>query len=312
MNRLEDIAKEHLVLVGTDSPFQRSARILQALWREDRGFPVGLHRDAPLGSRLEMPTAEVQLWNYLTPGIGAIVREEYESNRRVRDRSLKKMYGYPRLFNDLLSSQPMCFNLFGELKLDLELATRALAPLWPEIVGEVVGIEFEYSPGRGDPRYVENGSAADVFVQCRTPAKAPSFLAIETKYHENLRGRRPDWKDRYAVVSAASSAFASDIDALWMADWQLWLDHLLALSMMRQDGFEHGAFVLAYPSRNQACVDAADAYQQRLTSMGRATFSAVTIESLHEAIGAACPEAWVSEFERRYLDFHRIDTLIAP
>ena len=36
-----------------------------------------------------------------------------------------------RLCGDMLSSQPLCFNLFGELALDLDLATEVLSLVWP-------------------------------------------------------------------------------------------------------------------------------------------------------------------------------------
>lgn len=115
---IESVCHQHDVWVQGDSTFQRRARLLQGLWREERGLPIGRHKGAPLGSRLAMPQAEQELWNFLTPAVGQLVRTEYEHNQRVRSRTQRKVYGYPRLFDDLLSSQPMCFNLFGELALD--------------------------------------------------------------------------------------------------------------------------------------------------------------------------------------------------
>ena len=72
-----------------------------------------------------MPDARNSLANFLTPGVRSIVREELE--REEAGAGQGKLYGMPRLVEDLLSSQPLCFNLFGELKLDLRL--RAGDPL---------------------------------------------------------------------------------------------------------------------------------------------------------------------------------------
>jgi hypothetical protein len=118
----ETLLAEHHVLVPTDNPFQRRARLLQALWRHEQGLPIGEHRGRPLGSRLALPAAKVTLSNYITDGVRDVVRREVLD----RDRAKDKLYGQPRIFNDLLSSQPLCFNLFGELQRDLALATRAL------------------------------------------------------------------------------------------------------------------------------------------------------------------------------------------
>ncbi len=35
---------------GTGDTFRRRARILQAMWRAERGYDCGIHRGRPLGS----------------------------------------------------------------------------------------------------------------------------------------------------------------------------------------------------------------------------------------------------------------------
>ena len=54
---------------------------------------------------------ERTLANYLTPKIRQVVRHEVLGPARSRG----KVYGKPRIFNHLLSSQPLCFNLFADL-----------------------------------------------------------------------------------------------------------------------------------------------------------------------------------------------------
>jgi hypothetical protein len=90
-----------------------------------------------------MPAAEEQLWNFLTPAIGEFVRSEFRSNLSRAGRK-RKLYGYPRIFEDLLSSQPLAFNLFGELALNLDRATQVARHLWPERVASVSSVEFEW------------------------------------------------------------------------------------------------------------------------------------------------------------------------
>ncbi|QDG52136.1 hypothetical protein FIV42_15710 [Persicimonas caeni] len=50
--------------------------------------------------------------------------ERYHALENVDARSFQ-----PRIFNNLLSSQPLCFNLFGELQQNLELATEVFRTL---------------------------------------------------------------------------------------------------------------------------------------------------------------------------------------
>lgn len=157
--------------IGSDSVFQRAIRAKQSAWRERMGCPIGEHRGRPLGSRLTMPFAEESLANYLTPTIREVVRREVIEPTHGQD----KMYSAPRIFNDLLSSQPMCFNLFGELSADLDLATTVCRALWPVAVDEVTSIEFEWSPGRWSDRYLANGSAFDVAIFHTTPSGGRGF-----------------------------------------------------------------------------------------------------------------------------------------
>ena len=63
----ENELRAHHVFVKTDNPFQRAVRLRQALWREEQGYPVGLHRGQPLGSRLTLDGAEEILRETLDP-----------------------------------------------------------------------------------------------------------------------------------------------------------------------------------------------------------------------------------------------------
>ena len=121
--RLDELAVSLSALESVDSSeFQRRARVLQSLWRQEHGWPCGEHRGPsggrPLGSRLPMPWARETLANFISDRVRHVV----ESEVCVPTRSAGKLFGKPRIFNDLLSSQPLCFNLFGELTADLDLA----------------------------------------------------------------------------------------------------------------------------------------------------------------------------------------------
>jgi len=49
MARLEEQARSLDAFVASDSPYQRRARILQALWREEMEYPLGLHSGRSAG-----------------------------------------------------------------------------------------------------------------------------------------------------------------------------------------------------------------------------------------------------------------------
>jgi hypothetical protein len=215
-----------------------------------------------------------------------------------------------RLWSDLLSSQPMCFNLLGELAADLELATHAARSWWPGRVDQVTAVQFEWSPGRRDLRYLGNRTAFDAVLMHTTPAGGRGFIGIETKYHENAERPRPVPLERLrrpVEITERSGAFHADWHpALTQTSLrQIWLDHLLALSML--DGWDTGLFMLVHPAANISMADAADRYAEVLSDSR--TFEHRTLEDLVARLRTVTDAAWVEAFADRYLDFDKLRSL---
>ncbi|WP_374210120.1 hypothetical protein [Pseudonocardia sp. McavD-2-B] len=293
------VLDSHHVRVRGDNPWQQRARLHQALWREQHSLPAGLHNGSPLGSRLETSVAQPpKLRNYLS----APAREQVQKAVADAPRTGALLFR-PRLWVDLLSSQPLCFNLFGPLAADLELATTTLSQIWPDIRA-VHDIRFEWSPGRNDAAYTTNQSAFDVFIEYDGD-HGHSFIGIEVKYHEDLRGTPASNKDgHYVEIARNTAAFDPSTFPLLstLPLQQIWLDHLLALRMLdnSNDGWDAGAFVLLYPVGNTRCAAAARDYRCCLT--GRHTFEARTLDEIVQAAQLASTDAWPHEVHHRYLD----------
>src|SRR3954462_12203616 len=132
----ENILRRHRVFEPSDTRFRACARLLQALWREQHQLPIGTHASPDgtrrkLGSRLSPaagrggghrppPAAGRSGANFLSPAVAALTRRE------VAYREVGALIREERLWTNLLSSEPLTFNLFGPLRLDLTLASRVL------------------------------------------------------------------------------------------------------------------------------------------------------------------------------------------
>jgi hypothetical protein len=283
--------------VRSDNSWQRTARRLQSMWREGRGLPAGLHNGTPLGSRLTPEDgAPPRLAGYLSDAARAQVQAAVADSP-----STGALLSRPRLWVDLLSSQPLCFNAFGNMAEDLDLATAVMAKLLPDAFNEVTGVRFEYSPGRSDARYTGSRSAFDVFVEGVGP-RGRGFVGVEVKYHESMQVAAA--VDRgYAELARSTEAFLNDaIPALLRPPLQqLLLDHLLALRLQQADAdqWDWGAFALLYPRGNDACAAVADSYASALAAP--TTFRVITLEEMYGALAEACQEPWVAELRQRYL-----------
>lgn len=287
--------------------FKRKARLWQSLWREYRDYPVGSQpirpkhgqKSRPLGNRIECEYAWETGSNFLNEAIRNAVRErlEHPQNFQTLDGD--------RLYCDLLSSMPMCFNLFGDLWADLELADQVVHAWWPDLPGRVVATRFEWSPGRAIPgKYLENRSAFDVAFELELEKGSRGILGIETKYHEHCKKDKIPFDkrlERYSKVTIESQVMSVESmrSIVGTELQQIWLDHLLALSMLQDssDSWEWATFVLVHPARNPSYARAAERYRAHLKD--ESTFQVSTIESLVAA--EALPMETRNAFSERYL-----------
>jgi hypothetical protein len=305
-----EVLTGHRAYVAGDNSWQRRTRLMQSLWRQRGGLAAGLHRGVELGSRLrEADGLAPHLMNFLSEA----ARDQVQ--RAVREASCTgALLSRPRLWVDLLSSQPLCFNVFGPLAADHSLATSALRLLWPDRIKRVLDVRFEWSPGRGDERYTGNRSAFDVFIDYEGPA-GRGFLGIEVKYHEDLTGSPAnDEHGRYPRLAGRHGVFRDDAlqELQRLPLQQIWLDHLLALQLRAVDAhtWDEGTFVFLYPVGNVACARAAARYRRCLTDTG--TFEPCTLDAVIQAIRLTSGDSWAEDLYDRYLDTARLTVAGMP
>jgi len=313
MTDLDKLAHKYHAYVKSDGRgFRRKARILQSIWREEQGYKPGIHKgpkgERALGSRLPMPEAQKNLSNYLTDNIQGVFRSEVLDP----DKSKGKLYAKPRIFNDLLSSQPLCFNLFGEMQQNLPLASAAFRQLSNGRLDSVTAIEFEWSPGKSDSKYTNDKSAFDVYIRGKTPSGGDAFVGIEVKYHEILKHTvdvKQEKLDRYFEIADKMNCFKAECQDQFMKSplHQIWRDHLLAGIHLLADPFEEGFFVFLYPKDNPYCSRAAASYAKCLTSVN--TFSSWTLEDVVSTIRNHTSDQSIDTFYDRYLYFDKLDQM---
>jgi hypothetical protein len=307
-----ELLNQHIVNEPGDTRFRASARLLQALWRADRKLPIGPHvaddgsvRD--LGSRLTRQDAKKGA-NFLYPELARLAR--YESVYCEPGALIEQ----DRLWANMLSSQALCFNLFGDFKLDQKKASRVFRSMWPEFIDSVDDVLFEHSPGRGASRFTADGTALDVLVVGRAPDGRRSFVAFEVKYTESMTEPPAPHRARYDELGDVCGIF-KDARSLCLRAiplQQLWREHLLTRAMVREGLYDVGLFVVIHPERNQQAADAVTAYGKQLVSEAplESGFASITIEQLLDARRADGDAAFADTFRARYLDIERVEELI--
>jgi hypothetical protein len=301
-------SKELRIKYKTDyndrTDFASNTRLLQSIWRTKKGFEYEKY-----GNFLKLYFAKETGANYLTKGIFEIVKHEVENAKNQG-----KVISEPRIWNNLLSSQPLAFNLFGELKLNLELATLVFNTLYPDRkVKNVKAIEFEYSPGRKNLKYTGDSSAFDVFVVYENELSENCFFGIEVKYAEDLYDEPSTHKETYEDISIKTGIFnMAMLDTLKEKPiQQIWRDHLLVLSMfIKNNDYKVGDFIYLYPTDNLNCKSGIEQYELTFNNSKENYFKPLTLQKLVETIKSFSSENWIEEFENRYLRFEKITTAV--
>jgi hypothetical protein len=186
---------------SSDDPFTARMRSHQSWYRANiLRVPCGV------GPK---PTSTTHYGNMLTPAEGAAGRNfltaEIADVARARVAEGAGAVEPFRLFHNMLSSQPMCFNLFGPLVRDTALAARLLPTLVSERDADVTRVVLEWAPEPATD-YLGDRTAFDAFIEYRTPDHRLHALGIETKLTESFSAKVYDREEyrRWMRVHAGS------------------------------------------------------------------------------------------------------------
>lgn len=315
--------------------WQKLASNLQSRWREGRGYAMGYrapsyapvdshgHTVDTIGSCLTAEDGDLGR-NFLTATMAG------EACRAVAAKEHDAVIEVKRLRRNLLSSQPLCFNLFGELSAggQQDLATDVVRRLWPDITGRVTGIRYEHNPHRGPFGLIGTKSAFDVFIDVVDADGALSFVGIEVKYHEDMREdplsltkQDPiEEEARKEALRGAAQRIHGDLEAMCTSGVaQIWLDHSLALAMLDADvqaahhscqgrpclpAYTQGRFVMLAPRANGKVTTAYTTYRELLARQDADldTLDYLALDDFIDACTAADPSVdWPHDIRQRYL-----------
>jgi len=306
-----DILNKFSVHGVKDTRFAGCARLLQAIWRERRGLEIGTFVTSdgevrPLGSRISERAARAGC-AFLASDIAKIVRRE------VAYREVGALIEEQRLWENLLSSQGLTFNLFARASADRAYATRLFAELFPDLIAEVHRVIFEHSPGRGDGRYLGDHTAFDLFVAGRRRDGALAFVAIEVKYAEPMGWRGRGCNPRYRELTRACALHVDPESPQLFAEpmAQLTAEHLLAATIRSEIGEGvQGAFVIIAPTGNREAWNAIERYQRSLVKKPEMPFMALSLESIIEAIRKCDDSSLANDLLERYTNFEPVRAVI--
>lgn len=288
----------HSLTVSSDDSRTAKYRRLQSWYRETvlHARPGRSGNCAMVGSMLhdDEVTARPGL-NFLDPEIAAYVARRIPEVLAAGG-TLEKH----RLEHNMLSSMPLCFNLFGYLRSHLVEAAPVLSGLMNLPIAAVEDIQVEWAPAPGE--HLRDRTAFDAAVFYRTATGGKGFVGIETKYTEPFSTTEYDIPS-YRALTVPPVFRDGAADALKRkATNQLWRNALLALSLKAKGGFEQGHVAVVACAGDGKVVDAMKGLREQLVEP-ETVLRSVTLDDLVSSFAEFPATAtWARAFQRRYLD----------
>ena len=190
-------------------PFKRKCRLLQSWYRVEKLKQQDCGPWQPGGLQVgsSLVNGEQSRANFISPAALACAFDKLAEKEEDSDITIDR----ERLFNNMLSSQPMCFNLFGDFRVGVSHENPNAGQVLAAILGEssrslFSDVEIEMFPRPdGDPKpngnYIYDKTAFDAAVLFKDGEGRQSLASIETKYTDKLGGNEAHEQDRQKGIA---------------------------------------------------------------------------------------------------------------
>lgn len=287
----------------------RDHRRLQSWYRHVQlGAPPGKFGSYdPLGSYLSPEAVHEQSdLNFLHPAA-----HEHAKERAVAVQQEGGSLEKQRLFHNMLSSMPMCFNLFGAMRAEHDSFLPVFRSLFDPDATQIVEIVCEWAPKDPAAR-IGDRTAFDAIVRYETGSER-RFVGIETKYTEPFSSKNYPGKI-YESVTEQSRWFSISPGAVERlrssATHQLWRNVMLASQLEAHGSEGRGSVAVVAMSDDAGAAKAVDRVRAEMADTHQDRLLSIPIESILDTTDALAPELswWATSFRRRYLDLSLPDS----
>jgi hypothetical protein len=295
----------------SDRPFTTKAALLQSIYRHERNEACGEAANKKTYGHLVSGGIETNKNFYYD--------ETFEyAKRRVKCKKTEETIKKDRLFNNLLSSMPMAFNLFHPLmmllKSDQVAADKIVAALFPEHrIKEVLIIDIEFIPTPIED-YIGDKSAMDAVIEYINEDGAKGIFGIECKYIDTLGANTSKENPLKRDTAEKSGLFTeTGMEHVKKECTQIYRNFLLTEKYRMVKGYEYSQSVILAPIGHPTT-------EKEINSLKEFLIPAVADEKIRKyhledfaaiiAIHAdESRKPWIHWFQKRYLAFDRVEEL---
>lgn len=295
---------------GSDNAFTQKARLLQSMYRVEIGEKEGIGPTR---------TSKRKYGNMITggevSGKNFLMKETFEyAKERVKNRKNGETIDEFRLFNNLLSSMPMAFNLFHPLMLLLkqnpDKVTLAIKSVFKNIpISNVTEIGLEFIPTPTE-KYTKDKSAMDAYIKFLDDKGDKYIIAIETKYTDVL-GVNEAQKCEEQKQMLIDTGLFDDIFKGLLIDHKIKLTQIYRNLLLTEryrivEGLKDSYSVVLSPKEHPSTEEGIRSVTTYLKPEYAYKLSAITLENFVDTMILYLPEYYVQvykKFKKRYLEF---------
>lgn len=295
--------------------FTHRCRLLQSLYREEIQEPMGR---GPWRNSVTKQISMISNGKKSGKNFVDSYTFRYAKLRVARIKKNETINEF-RLFNNLLSSQPMAFNLFCPLIHMLEdghqeLVTTLVRSVFPQLpIGQVtdIGLEFLH---RDIKNYLNDKTAMDAIIRYEDKEHRRCFIAIETKYTDVLGTKSANNTEQHREFIKQLGFFLPESEYALVNKLkpisQIYRNFLLAeCYRIKEPAHECHSIVLS-PKDHPTTKKEVKSLQNELRPEYRYKIQALSLEDFVSRILKVCPPEYASPFvwfRHRYLDFSRVE-----
>ncbi len=316
-------------IYSSGNSFTTKAALLQSVYRVNKGFPIG-ETTVSIPDGLDengKPKKKKKIrreYGHMVKGGDKMWYNFYNKDilnyaqKRVAEKLPEETIEADRLFNNLLSSMPLAFNLFYPLMELLEKdvvktteIVAALFPNWDITKVDKIGIEFIPTPIKD---YTEDKSAMDAFITFIDKEGEKNIIAIEVKYTDSLgTNKAKENEKKYEVAKNTKFFTAEGLKVIDQGCTQIFRNFLLTESYRMKEKMPNSYNVILAPAQHPSTLTELNAIKKyfndtcpedKLTKYDLETF----VHIIAEKVPAEMKD-WINWFEKRYLDFGSEESL---
>ena len=240
------------------------------------------------------------------------------ANERVKNKVKEETIDKYRLFNNMLSSMPLAFNLFHPLIMIKREHPKALNKMiqdaFPTLpVSDVDDIKIEFIP-TPIKEYTNDKSAMDAAIIFKDEKGNKYLLAIELKYTDSLgTNKAKDNKLKYETAVELKQFFEDGLIIIKDGCPQIFRNYLLTEKYKMVHGIKDAYSIILAPIDHPSTKKEIETLKSNLKPAFHYKIIKEDLEGFIKKLELNCPDEykdWLRKFSERYLNFPLAENLL--